>query len=262
MDKYIDWLKKLENDLIEQFRRQPKIAVFQKAVARQLTEMYAFFYQLSVLQWLDQAQGVQLDGIGNIVDLSRTDALIWANMAGQNVPMNDDLYRIYLWFKIFLNTSDGTYADVARTLRMFWPDMHLYYSEYLEHPATMFFSTPIIQAEKGIDLKMLNIVQRVKAAGVSLIVRQNLKFDVAETPIITAAIIRAGILHRTKPIRIPLLRTHELSLGIVHAGIIRTGVKHNSLPNKRVIPRIEVNTATVGIIRTGVSHKSKPKERI
>ena len=166
MDKYADWIKKLEDDLIGQFKGKPKIQVFNKAVARQLEELYAFFYQLSVLQWLDQAEGAQLDGIGNIVDLSRTDALVWASEAGQRAPMDDGLYRLYLWFKIFLNTSDATYADVARTIAKFWPGTPFYYSEDAGVPATMFFTSGPMPLTT--DLRVLRIATRVKAAGVAL----------------------------------------------------------------------------------------------
>ena len=166
MDNFLNWLQKLEDDLIQQFRGQPNIQVFNKAVGRQLEELYAFFYQLYTLQWLDQAQGAQLDGIGNIVDLSRTDALIWSNLAGLDVPMDDDLYRVYLRFKIFLNTSEGTYADIVRTLKMFWPDTPFYYSEYVDIPATMFFTSGVLPMTT--DLRILRIVTRVKAAGVAL----------------------------------------------------------------------------------------------
>ena len=162
-----DWIPRLENDLIEQFRRRPKIAAFNRAVARQLEELYAFFYQLYVLQWLDRAGGAQLDGIGNIVDLSRTDALVWQAQAGQSSPMDDGLYRLYLWFKIFLNTSQGTYGDIARTLAKFWPHSPVYYSEHIEIPATMFFTTDPVPVWET-DLRVLQIVTRVKAAGVAL----------------------------------------------------------------------------------------------
>ena len=162
-----DWLRKLEDDLIEQFRGRPNIAVFQKAVARQLGQLHAFFYQLYTLQWLDRAEGAQLDGIGNIVDLSRTDALVWQAQAGQYAPMDDGLYRLYLWFKIFLNTSQGTYGDVTRTLAKFWPHSPFRYSEHIEIPATMFFTTDPLPIWET-DLRVLQIVTRVKAAGVAL----------------------------------------------------------------------------------------------
>ena len=166
MDSSIDYFQKLYDDLIEQFKGKPKITIFQKAMARQLEEVYAFFYELRIMRWLQNAEGVQLDGIGNIVDLSRTDALIWSNLAGQTAPMDDELYRLYLWFKIFLNTSRGTYKDIVKSLRMFWPDSPIFYSEYLEHPATMFFTTP--EMPMNTDMRILQIVTRVKAAGVAL----------------------------------------------------------------------------------------------
>ena len=166
MDDYGNYFKKLYDDLLEQFKDKPNLEVFQKAMARQLNEVYAFFYALQTMRRLQDAEGVQLDGIGNIVDLTRTDALIWSNTAGQTVPMDDNLYRMYLWFKIFLNTSEGTYADIVRVLKMFWPYTPVYYSEEIEKPATMFFTTPRLPI--GADLRMLQIVTRVKAAGVAL----------------------------------------------------------------------------------------------
>ena len=185
MDKFLDWYAKLQDDLIEQFRGQPKIAIFNKAVARQFEELYAFFYQLYTLQWLNDAEGAQLDGIGNIVDLSRTDALIWSNLAGLNVPMDDDLYRVYLWFKIFLNTSEGTYADIVRTLKMFWPDTPFYYSEYVDIPATMFFTSGPLPMTT--DLRILRIVTRVKAAGVAL--KVIMQVETQESPMYHASAV-------------------------------------------------------------------------
>ena len=167
MDSSVDYFQKLYDDLIEQFKGKPNISVFQKAMARQLEEAYAFFYELRVYRWLQNAEGIQLDGIGNIAGLSRTEALIWSNMAGQNIPMDDELYRLYLWFKIFLNTSEGTYGDIVRTMKMFWPDMPFFYSEHIEIPATMFFTTEPLPIWET-DLRVLQIVTRVKAAGVAL----------------------------------------------------------------------------------------------
>ena len=166
MDEFVDYLQKLRDDLIEQFKGKQNIDVYQKAMARQFEELYAFFYQLFIMRWLDKAEGVQLDGIGNIVDLSRLDAMVWAKIAGQVVPMDDALYRQFLQFKIFLNTSEGTYADIVRTLRMFWPYTPIYYSEEIDKPATMFFTTPTMPMDA--DLRVLQLVTRVKAAGVAL----------------------------------------------------------------------------------------------
>ena len=166
MDRFGNYFQKLYDDLLQQFKEKPNLIVFQKAMARQLNEVYAFFYALQTMRWLQDAEGVQLDGIGNIVDLSRTDALIWANTAGLTVPMDDGHYHLFLWFKIFLNTSEGTYADIVRVLKMFWPYTPIYYSEEIDKPATMFFTTPSMPYNA--DLRVLQIVTRVKAAGVAL----------------------------------------------------------------------------------------------
>ena len=166
MDETGKYFQKLYDGLLQQFKDKPNLAVFQKAMARQLDEVYTFYYALLTLRWLQDAEGVQLGGIGNIVDLSRMDALIWSHAAGQSVPMDDNLYRLFLWFKVFLNTSEGTYADVVKVLKMFWPYTPIYYSEYIERPATMFFTTPTMPMNA--DLRVLQIVTRVKAAGVAL----------------------------------------------------------------------------------------------
>jgi len=162
----MDYFQKLHDDLIEQFKDKPNTKILQKALARQLEELYVFFYELRIMRWLQTAVGAQLDGIGDIVALSRTDALIWSNLAGINVPMNDELYRKYLWFKVFLNTSRGTYGDIVRALKMFWDGDPIYYSEYVEIPATMFFITPTLPFDT--DFRVLQVVTRVKAAGVAL----------------------------------------------------------------------------------------------
>ncbi len=165
MDEELDYLQKLRHDLIQQFRGQPNIEVFQSALARQLTSVYSFLYQLNVLRWLKNAEGVQLDGIGNIVVMSRLDALVISNLVGQNVPMDDDTYRLYLTWKLNLNTTNCTYKDVYKALKMFW-DKPLYYSENPEHPATIIFNTPTLSPEDNVSV--LFLAPKVKAAGVAL----------------------------------------------------------------------------------------------
>jgi len=167
MDSARDYLKKLQDDLIEQFKGKPNIEVFQKALARQLEELYGFYYQLNDMRWLQNAEGAQLDGIGNIVDLSRMAALVWSNMAGQIMPMEDDLYRKFLRFKVFLNTSEGTYREIVRTFQMFWADTLILYEERPDVPATMFWTLEGVDPF-ATDNRVLDIAARVKAAGVAL----------------------------------------------------------------------------------------------
>jgi len=134
-------------------------------MARQFQELYEFFDQLNTLRWLKTAEGAQLDGIGDIVVLSRADALVLSNLIGLNVPMDDDTYRIYLAFKIHLNTSNATHKDIYSGIRMFW-DGPLYYSEQIEHPATIFYSTPTLTPEDNVTPLLL--APKIKAGGVAL----------------------------------------------------------------------------------------------
>ena len=48
----LDFIEKLRRDMIEQFKGKPNIEVYQKALARQLEELHAFFYDLDTLRWL------------------------------------------------------------------------------------------------------------------------------------------------------------------------------------------------------------------
>jgi len=167
VDSNLDFLQKLYDDLIEQFKDKPNIMIMQQALARQLNELYAFFYQLRIMRWLQTAQGQQLDGIGDIVVLSRMDATMLLQMAGQSVPMEDELYRMFLAFKIFLNTSNATYRDVYRALKMFLVQSPIFYSERIENPATMFWTLEDVNPFST-DASLLSIATMVKAAGVAL----------------------------------------------------------------------------------------------
>jgi hypothetical protein len=164
--EFSDFFWKLQDDLLEQFRGKANIEVLNSALARQLIEVYEFYVQLGVMRELKNAEGAQLDGIGDIVVLSRFDALVLANSVGQQTEMDDDDYRNYLLWKIMLNTSNATHKDVYTAIKRFWDKSPLYYAEYPEHPATIFFSTPEMSTTD--DLSALFIAPRIKAAGVAM----------------------------------------------------------------------------------------------
>ena len=171
--EYINYLEKLQIDMLEQFKKKPNTFAVLKAFARQFDDLYAAFYQLMVLRWLNNAQGRQLDGIGDIVVLSRIQATNLEKIrANSNVDiLDDETYRMWLRYKMFLNTFDGTYKDFMRNIRMFWEETVLYYSESLEHPATIFLDTPDIEGTFNPE-ELFNI-PIIKPAGVQLIIRAN-----------------------------------------------------------------------------------------
>ena len=166
MDDNIGYFDKLWSDLPQQFRGKPNIEAFLLALAKQLTGLRGFFAQLETLRSLQAAEGAQLDGIGGIVAMSRTEALAVSKMANQVVPMDDKTYRMYLTWKNNINTTGCTHSEVYRALKMFWA-RPLYYREDPACPATMFYDAPILDAEDSPI--SVNIMAAVKAAGVALV---------------------------------------------------------------------------------------------
>ena len=216
------YLQKLRDDLLEQFRGKPNIEVFQTALARQLEELYAFFYDLNAFRWLQNAVGVQLDGVGNIAVMTRTDALIVSKLADQVVPMDDDTYRLYLTWKVNLNTTNCTYRDVYRALKMFWPNTPLFYSEDPAYPATMFFTTPMLTPDD--DVSVLLLAPRVKAAGVALeIVAQTETPDLGEINLRFGGLMFPGVMQTTLPQYLPdSIHDQEISIVTFHASVQQT----------------------------------------
>jgi hypothetical protein len=158
---------KLIDDLITQFKEQPNTSALAEAIAEQLQDVYVFFEQLRTLRTLTEAAGKQLDGIGDIVAMSRTEAVSLAGLT-DTAALTDELYRQYLKYKIFLNTSSGTYHDVLNGLRMFVPDIALYYSEDPAHPATMYFDTSDLSPA---ELEEIFAAPIARAAGVQVVIR-------------------------------------------------------------------------------------------
>ena len=166
MDKQLDYLTKLQQDMLEQFKGQPKMKAVHAAIARQLQELFEFFFALNTMRSLQNAAGVQLDGIGDIVVMSRTEACAVAGLANQTVPMDDETYRQYLAWKANLNTNNCTHREIYNALKMFWDKSPLYYSEDPTRPATMFFATPTLGPEDNASVLLL--APKIKAAGVGL----------------------------------------------------------------------------------------------
>lgn len=204
-----DYLKFMTSDLLMQFRNEKcsNNRALISALARQLDDLFEMFGQLNDRTYLrlltdnetgdslnDGAHGIQLDRIGEVVDLTRKQATLVSNKIESvddieksgNVTddtlmnfikenfstyypekaLEDPEYSEYLYYKIFLNSSYCTYGDVIKSLGMFWNKTPIYYGEKPEEPATMFLSTPELKPEQNARLFFLAPV--IKAAGVRL----------------------------------------------------------------------------------------------
>ncbi len=161
----VDYIASLKADLVEQFRGKANIEALVEVVGEELQQVYDFFQELRNDRDVYTAVGKQLDGVGNIVDLTRMEA---GKLAGDPIPhdiLDDETYRQYLIYKILKNTTDCTYPDIIKALRMFW-DKPLYYREDPEIPATMIFETDPLPPED--NAAQLLTAPFIKAAGVGI----------------------------------------------------------------------------------------------
>lgn len=174
-----DFIAALKADLVEQFKGKANIDALMEVVGTELQQVYDFYVQLREERGAFTSVGKQLDGVGDIVVLSRMEAGI---LAGDPIPfdvIDDDMYRRYLIFKILKNTCNCTYPDIIKAFRMFW-DRPLYYREDPSEPATMIFDTGLITAD--VDVSSLVRVPLLRAAGITL--KLILQIKCRTTPVI------------------------------------------------------------------------------
>lgn len=85
--------------ILKQFKGQPNITAKMAAYGVQFQEIEDMFIDLYVLRRLDDAEGVQLDKLGNMVKLKRG-------------AKNDDNYRAAIRGKIVINKGNATIEDL------------------------------------------------------------------------------------------------------------------------------------------------------
>lgn len=161
----VDYVELLRDDLVEQFKEKPVIDALNSAIGEQLNDVRRFFEDLRDLRGIQTSTGQQLDGVGDIVVLSRLEAGALACINESVYVLDDESYRRYLIYKVWRNTNNCTYHDVIKALRMFWPKP-LYYREDPDEPATMVFETDMLSPEDDVP-KLLN-APLIKAAGVGI----------------------------------------------------------------------------------------------
>lgn len=192
--------------------------VLLKAISYQLDEVLKVLHDLTEKTYFrvlkdgeseyelnDGAHKAQLDGIGEIVGLSRKQATSLSGylekvdeiqndstfsqsdemrefgnwIQGNGFPMyypdavmEDVPYSDLVKFKIFLNNSNGTYSDLMTAVRQFW-DTDTYpvgYEERFDHDARIILKTELQQNEDGSypNVRLYMLAPLVKAAGVEL----------------------------------------------------------------------------------------------
>ena len=188
------------------------------------------------------ATDAQLDGCGDIVKLTRAQAAMLSNEVTTDVssiqqevldsvktPMDvlaahapngivpfdvidDNRYREYLWFKIFLNTNHCTFPDVVKALEAFWTRSQLHYTERpvingRRCHATIKVSTAFhvgsqlpgeSRAWAGHEARLYFLIPIIKAAGVLLLREATTTIDmkpgtVRIKPLLTQTVARVTL---------------------------------------------------------------------
>ena len=129
-------------NLLEQFKNKPKMAALLTAYVNQIQDIEDAFYGLMLGRWLDNAEGTQLDGLGDIVGESREGRY-------------DEDYRLAIRARIKINLCEGTPEQI---LEIFWAmtDSALQIKDY--YPAA--FVLTILEAITGYLSKDVELISR------------------------------------------------------------------------------------------------------
>lgn len=134
--------ERMISHLIGQFQDKPVIEAELEALGAELDALRSAFDDLRNKRWIDTGEGVQLDGIGTIVNRDRTihDSLQFEffGFSGQDnsqtfgvgrfrginenwlasTRLEDDDYRKILWLKVFYDSSQATGDELIHCLRV------------------------------------------------------------------------------------------------------------------------------------------------
>lgn len=136
--------ERMKKHLIGQFHEKPVLAAVLETLGEELEEVAQAFCDLKEKRWIDTGEGVQLDGIGQILDRPRQiEEAVQLEFFGfrdqpnakgfeegrfrdswegwlKSCNLNDIEYRAILWMKVFKNCSRSTAEDTIRSLKFIY----------------------------------------------------------------------------------------------------------------------------------------------
>jgi hypothetical protein len=140
--------------LIEFFRNGPRNQAFLRAVCEQITVVENLFFDLYSKTFLDTAEGVQLDQLGEIVGEARQDR-------------TDDQYRAAIRIRVLVNRSSGKTEELLEICRRFVAD----------DPSPVIIAQDVYPAGVHIEVQALfsglpydlqRLLRKAKSAGVRM----------------------------------------------------------------------------------------------
>ena len=169
-----DWL----NDLPQQFLEKERIEALIKAFSRQMEEIKKVFDELDSITDIDKATGKNLDMVGSIIPINRTEAYTILRRA-KETTVSDDLYRQVLKYKMLKDTSSCTYYDIVESIHMLWNAGDVHYLEKEDSPATIFISINDADLD-GAD-SLYGRATAIKPAGVKMVYTQGYSGKIDES---------------------------------------------------------------------------------
>lgn len=206
MIKKVDYTESLKKDLVEQFKEKKNIEAFVEAFGEQLNDVAKFFdairtkTDLETVEYIpEDKENKQLDGIGDIVCLSRMEAGELLGFAAAVEVITNEAYHHCLKYKVLKNTCNCTYYDIMKVVEMFWKDKDhpLRYSEDPNYPATIIFD---FEAYRDIADKVFRL-PFLRAGGVELFMRMLKKDDLS----VYCGMARAQLIERSVECEIPVI---------------------------------------------------------
>ncbi len=103
--KQTDHAGKAKANLLEEFKGFPNWEKLLDVYSRQIQDLEDMFFELIEKRFIDDAVGVQLDGLGRIIGASRN-------------GLADEPYRVQLRVQIRINRSSGTVEDIISVVAL------------------------------------------------------------------------------------------------------------------------------------------------
>lgn len=144
--------------IIQQYKDSPRILALVQANSEQLQDIEDCVWDLYILRSLQTAFGAQLDGLGQIVGISR-------------MGFSDPVYRLFIYIQIAINNSKGTPDQVIAIMKLITGATNVLYIPY--YPAALGLQVNVdldaYLASLGLsNSAFLALIQQIIPAGVAL----------------------------------------------------------------------------------------------
>lgn len=189
-------IERMRGRLIAQFSDKPIIDALLQVVAEELSLLYSAVVNVQEKRWIDTGEGVQLDGIGRIINRSRiVDKAVSDTFFGfdgqtgidtfgkarfrsigeeylASAYLNDDMYRRILWAKVFYDISNGTIPDILQSTRKILNTESVSLAEINNANLYLIIGANLTESQILL-MKSLNLIVKGGGIGIKYIVTYN-----------------------------------------------------------------------------------------